>query len=65
MAIENNGAVEVTQVKNGFMVTPRQSYRNGDFLPIEESMVFQSFAELSLWMSSHFSYRAQAIRVDA
>lgn len=64
-AIQKNAAVEVLQVANGFLVKPPHSYARGENQPIEQSLVFQSFAALSGWMAEHFSHRDMAVKNDA
>lgn len=63
--IQKNAAVEIFQVKNGFLVKPPHNYARGDFQPIEQSLVFQTFAELSCWMADHFSHRDKYVKNDA
>ncbi len=64
-AIQKNAAVEVFQVENGFLVKLPHNYARGDFQPIEQSLVFQSFAALYGWMADHFSHRDKAVKNDA
>ena len=64
-AIQKNAAVEVIQVENGFFVKLPHNYARGDFQPIEQSMVFQSFTALVAWMSEHFSHRDKKVMNDA
>jgi len=63
--ISKNAAVEVYQVANGFLVKLPNVMTRGEYQPIEDSMVFQSFAALSAWMAQHFSHRDACVKNDA
>ena len=65
LTISPNAAVEVFQVANGYLVKLPQMMSRGDFQPIEASMVFQSFAALSAWLSQHFNHRDVGVKNDA
>ncbi len=64
-SISENDPIEIYQVANGFLVRMPYMITRGDFQPIEASMVFQSFSELSEWLAQHFSHRDTGVKHDA
>jgi len=64
--METNSPIRVKQVENGFTVSaaPESSYRDTGRAEFDETLVFQSFAELSAWLANHFEFRTSVIRGD-
>lgn len=58
-----NESIEIRQVGNGFEVLPADRHPS---MPIDpkKTMVFQTMAELVLWLPTQFDHRKHAIKVD-
>ena len=54
--------LEVMQVSNGYLVCPKVS--PGMTVGFSDSYVFQTFAELTLFLAEHFTVRTTEIEVD-
>lgn len=53
--------LKIAQVKNGWIVYPPENEKNMD---VEQTNVFQSFAELVLYLEEFFNFRNKFIEVD-
>lgn len=62
-SIPLNAGIEIVQVANGFLVTPQRNYRDGAYRE-DQAYVFQSYAELLIWLGDHFEHRAANLRGD-
>lgn len=60
--MEKNAAIEILQVANGFIV--RCTYDRSGVVRGNADFVFQSFRELSNWLSEHFDHRIGCVLVD-
>lgn len=61
--MERKTTIEIRQVANGYVVMP--AVEPGRMVCSDQDrMVFQSFAELSAYLSEHFSYRAPTLMTD-
>lgn len=60
--MENNCSIVIEQVSNGFIIKPLPGYR--EVPSLDETQVFQSFAELETWLSNHFDHRSDSISID-
>ena len=61
-----NCTIEILAVENGFIVR-RPSYHTQaqfDSIKIQDVFSFQTFAELSGWLSGHFNHRCGRIVCD-
>jgi hypothetical protein len=60
--MKQNDPVEIIPCANGFVVFPMRGLH--ECTPMSEKMVFQSYAELSRWLSQHFTHRCELITAD-
>jgi hypothetical protein len=61
--IKENDDIQIRAVINGWSVSKiiRKDYTTGN----DEEMVFQSFIELTTWLSQHFTHRSHVLVPDA
>ena len=60
--MENNDAVLIRQVGNGFIVEPER--QRDMMISYDETKVFRSMAELQRFCSEHFEHRSQTLESD-
>lgn len=65
--MNENCTIEIKQCGNGFIVTPALDYaiRDQTVMLIDDTMVFQSFAELTDFLTGHFKHRNERVTSDA
>jgi hypothetical protein len=56
--INDNAALEISQVANGFIVRRPYNMARGDCISLDEMLVFRTMAELLDWLRAHYSHRA-------
>lgn len=61
--IPPEASIRIHPVSNGFVVR-RESDMRDTTTSIEDSMVFQSFTELIMWLCGHFSHRDAGVKAD-
>ena len=60
--MRKNAEVTIVSAMNGFIVTPRtpaDSYKD-----VAAAYVFQTFAEMGLFLQEHFTYRNEVVKAD-
>jgi hypothetical protein len=64
--MDNGWIVEIRQVANGYIVMPANTYRDpGSRSESAYMYVFQTFAELSAWLTDHFTHRTGVVAADS
>lgn len=58
--MKNNSPINISTTDNGFIVS--KAYRDGGYQ--SESLVFQSMKELQIFLTGHFTFRADKIKTD-
>lgn len=62
LTMDKNHPISITQVANGFEVRPMTAL--GSAISLDSIHVFNSLADLLLWMEAHFSHRCPVVHAD-
>ena len=64
MAIKTCTSIQIRQLGNGYFVSPGANDHERSVAGDDDRLVFQSFAELTKWLSEHFDFRCTSITED-
>lgn len=57
--------VQITQVRNGFLLHEPSSFTREGPRSVDDQYVFQTFAELLAFLNEHFTHRALSVINDS